>query len=49
MYGPLVPCRQLVLKAHNRYDLACDHCYVYQHQDQSWRTQPMLMSQETAA
>jgi uncharacterized protein len=49
MDGPLVPFRQVVLKIHSRCDLACDHCYVYQHQDQSWRNQPMVMSQETVA
>lgn len=49
MNGPLVPFRQLVLKVHSRCDLACDHCYVYEHQDQSWRNRPMVMSQETVA
>jgi uncharacterized protein len=47
MNGPLVPFRQLVLKVHSRCDLACDHCYVYEHQDQSWRNRPMVMSAET--
>ena len=32
-----VPLRQFVLKVHSRCDLACDHCYVYQSADQSWR------------
>lgn len=49
MYEPFVPFRQLVLKVHSRCDLACDHCYVYHHQDQSWRNRPMVVSQETVA
>ena len=49
MNGPLVPLRQLVLKVHSRCDLACDHCYIYEHQDQSWRNRPMVVSQETVA
>src|SRR5579862_9530842 len=47
MNGPLVPFRQLVLKVHSRCDLACDHCYVYEHADQSWRTRPKAISDET--
>jgi uncharacterized protein len=47
--APFVPFRQLVLKVHSRCDLACDHCYVYEHRDQSWRNRPMVMSQETVA
>ncbi|WP_432837591.1 FxsB family cyclophane-forming radical SAM/SPASM peptide maturase [Dactylosporangium sp. CA-092794] len=35
---------QYVLKVHSRCDLACDHCYVYEHADQSWRRQPLAMS-----
>jgi len=49
MNGPVQPLRQIVLKVHSRCDLACDHCYVYQHQDQGWRGQPMVMSAETVA
>jgi uncharacterized protein len=49
MSGSLVPFRQFVLKIHSRCDLACDHCYVYQHADQSWRSQPTVMSDETIA
>jgi uncharacterized protein len=45
----MVPFRQLVLKVHSRCDLACDHCYVYEHQDQSWRSRPKVMSAETVA
>ncbi|MFI0981007.1 FxsB family cyclophane-forming radical SAM/SPASM peptide maturase [Streptomyces sp. NPDC021093] len=41
------PFRQFVVKVHSRCDLACDHCYVYRHADQSWRGRPVTMSQET--
>lgn len=46
MTGPLVPFREIVLKVHSRCDLACDHCYVYEHADQSWRTRPKTLSDE---
>ncbi|MFG2625792.1 radical SAM/SPASM protein FxsBH, inactivated beta-hydroxylase extension form [Streptomyces sp. NPDC048473] len=46
MTGPLVPFREVVLKVHSRCDLACDHCYVYEHADQSWRTQPKTISDD---
>ena len=49
MGRPAVPLRQFVLKVHSRCDLACDHCYVYQGADQSWRGRPMAMSDETIA
>jgi uncharacterized protein len=32
------------LKVHQRCDLACDYCYVYELADQSWRDRPKLMS-----
>ncbi|GIF98605.1 FxsB family cyclophane-forming radical SAM/SPASM peptide maturase [Catellatospora citrea] len=38
---------QFVLKVHSRCDLACDHCYMYEHADQSWRRRPKAMSLET--
>lgn len=41
---PLLPLRQFVLKMHSRCDLACDHCYVYEHADQSWRGRPRVVS-----
>ena len=49
MGGPVQPIRQFILKVHSRCDLACDHCYVYEQRDQSWRRRPMVMSAETAA
>ncbi|MFI0981001.1 FxsB family cyclophane-forming radical SAM/SPASM peptide maturase [Streptomyces sp. NPDC021093] len=35
---------QFILKVHGGCNLACDHCYVYEHADQSWRTKPRTMS-----
>ncbi|MBT2389462.1 FxsB family radical SAM/SPASM domain protein [Streptomyces sp. ISL-1] len=46
MTGPLVPFREIVLKVHSRCDLACDHCYIYEHADQSWLTRPKAISDE---
>ncbi|MFD9790132.1 FxsB family cyclophane-forming radical SAM/SPASM peptide maturase [Streptomyces sp. NPDC059070] len=40
---------QVVLKMHSRCDLACDHCYVYEHADSSWRGRPRAVSQEILA
>ncbi|GIM99432.1 FxsB family cyclophane-forming radical SAM/SPASM peptide maturase [Planomonospora venezuelensis] len=49
MSRPFVPFRQFVLKVHSRCDLACDHCYVYEHADQSWRGRPKVISDETVS
>lgn len=46
MDSPVVPFRQFVLKVHSRCDLACDHCYVYEHADTSWRGRPRAVSDE---
>jgi uncharacterized protein len=43
MTRPPVPLREFVLKVHSRCDLACDHCYVYEAADQSWRGRPLTM------
>ena len=40
------PLSQFVLKMHSRCDLACDHCYVFEHADQSWRGRPVVISDE---
>ncbi|MFE9405607.1 FxsB family cyclophane-forming radical SAM/SPASM peptide maturase [Streptomyces sp. NPDC006530] len=40
---------QFVLKVHSRCDLACDHCYVYEHADTSWRGKPRAVSPEILA
>ncbi|MHA6760807.1 FxsB family cyclophane-forming radical SAM/SPASM peptide maturase [Streptacidiphilus sp. PAMC 29251] len=45
----LVPFRQFVLKMHSRCDLACDHCYIYEHADSSWRGRPKASSDEVLA
>ncbi|MBD0744351.1 FxsB family radical SAM/SPASM domain protein [Streptomyces sp. CBMA152] len=42
----MVPFREIVLKVHSRCDLACDHCYIYEAPDQSWRTRPKAISDE---
>ncbi|MFF8954638.1 radical SAM/SPASM protein FxsBH, inactivated beta-hydroxylase extension form [Streptomyces sp. NPDC014894] len=46
MKGPLVPFREIVLKVHSRCDLACDHCYIYEHADHSWRNRPKAITDE---
>jgi uncharacterized protein len=38
---------QYVLKICGRCDLACDHCYVYEHVDQSWRAKPKIITRAT--
>ncbi len=38
---------QYVLKVSSRCDLACDHCYVYEHADQSWRVKPKIIAGTT--
>ncbi|MFI5933363.1 FxsB family cyclophane-forming radical SAM/SPASM peptide maturase [Actinoplanes sp. NPDC051494] len=42
------PFRDVVLKVHQRCNLACDYCYVYEMADQSWRTRPLLMEPHIA-
>jgi len=49
MPARVLPFRQFVLKVHSRCDLACDHCYVYEHADQSWRSKPKVIAAETVA
>src|SRR5580692_13174209 len=39
-----VPFREFVLKLASRCNLACDYCYVYTGPDQTWRSQPAVMS-----
>lgn len=41
------PIRELVVKVHNRCNLACDHCYMYEAQDTSWRVRPAAMATKT--
>ncbi|WP_433292300.1 FxsB family cyclophane-forming radical SAM/SPASM peptide maturase [Actinoplanes sp. CA-030573] len=40
------PFHDFVLKVHQRCNLACDYCYVYESADQSWRGRPKLMPAE---
>jgi uncharacterized protein len=42
-----VPFRDVVLKVHQRCNLACDYCYVYTMADQSWRDRPLIMEPAT--
>ncbi|MFG2143725.1 FxsB family cyclophane-forming radical SAM/SPASM peptide maturase [Streptomyces sp. NPDC048696] len=49
MDRPAPALSQVVLKTHSRCDLACDHCYVYEHADTSWRGRPRAVSQEILA
>jgi uncharacterized protein len=44
-----VPFRQFILKIASRCNLACDYCYVYRGQDQSWRSRPRFMSSPVIA
>lgn len=41
------PFREFVLKVATRCDLACDHCYVYESADTSWRDKPRFMTHDT--
>lgn len=42
-----VPISQFLLKVHSRCNLACSYCYIYEGGDESWRTRPRTMSDET--
>jgi uncharacterized protein len=44
---PARPFSEIVVKVHGRCNLACDYCYVYRHEDQSWRRKPPAMSRST--
>ncbi len=41
------PIREVVLKVHQRCNLACDYCYVYTMADQSWRDRPRVIDRGT--
>ena len=41
------PFRQFILKLNSRCNIACDYCYIYEHEDQSWRERPLAMSDAT--
>ncbi|MER5884984.1 FxsB family cyclophane-forming radical SAM/SPASM peptide maturase [Streptomyces sp. NPDC001941] len=40
---------QFVVKVASRCDLKCDHCYVYEHADTSWRGRPRFISDKALA
>jgi uncharacterized protein len=39
-----LPFRTFILKIHQRCNLRCDYCYVYESGDHSWRSRPRVMS-----
>jgi uncharacterized protein len=43
-----LPFQEFIVKVHSRCDLACDYCYMYEMADQSWRSQPRVMTAQTA-
>jgi uncharacterized protein len=49
MSRPQIPLSQFILKVHSRCDLACDHCYVYESADQSWRGRPAAIPDQVIA
>ena len=40
------PIHEVIVKVHQRCNLACSYCYVYEHADQSWRDKPAVMPAE---
>ncbi|WAL73368.1 FxsB family radical SAM/SPASM domain protein [Kitasatospora sp. YST-16] len=44
-----VPFSQFVIKVHSRCDLACDHCYVYEHSDTSWSRKARATTEQVLA
>ena len=41
------PITTVVVKIVSRCNLKCSYCYMYEHPDQTWKEQPVLMSLET--
>ena len=37
------PVQEVIIKVHQRCNLACSYCYVYTHTDQTWRDRPAVM------
>jgi uncharacterized protein len=40
------PFQEVIVKVHQRCNLACTYCYVYTHTDQTWRDRPAVMPAE---
>jgi uncharacterized protein len=40
------PVQEVIVKVHQRCNLACSYCYVYTHADQTWRDRPAVMPPE---
>jgi uncharacterized protein len=47
--GQAFPFRQFILKLVGRCNLKCDYCYMFEMADDSWRSQPKIMSMDTVA
>ncbi|MGW6459826.1 radical SAM protein [Streptomyces sp. NPDC055078] len=41
-----LPFNQFILKVHGHCNLKCDHCYIYETGDRSWRTRPPSMTDD---
>ncbi|MFG3295584.1 FxsB family cyclophane-forming radical SAM/SPASM peptide maturase [Streptomyces sp. NPDC048179] len=46
--GKIRPFREWVVKVAQQCNLACDHCYVYELQDTSWRHKPAVIAEGSA-
>ncbi|MFI6602595.1 FxsB family cyclophane-forming radical SAM/SPASM peptide maturase [Nonomuraea sp. NPDC050536] len=42
-----LPFKLFIAKIHERCNLACTYCYMYEMADQSWRGRPIVMADET--
>jgi uncharacterized protein len=42
------PINEFIIKAASRCNLNCDYCYEYNLGDDTWKSQPKLMNEETA-
>jgi uncharacterized protein len=43
-----VAIREFILKINSRCNIKCDYCYLYELSDDSWKSQPVFMSEEVA-
>lgn len=41
--------KEYIFKVASRCNMGCDYCFMYEHVDQSWRSQPRFMDRETLA